>query len=382
MRQLVMPLKAPVRNDLVEPLSKWLDKDDQVTFDDINPLELVVPKPEFKSAACLSDLKRLAGLRNDLSEAMMDSHSSAMEEHMAVRDCRDYHATLLEFEKKGFPTMEDPFSGINLVWKGAFAKKQEETHHSLVWDRACTMWNIAALESYLVSVADLTTKEGCKDAVNRCQDGASILAMLRDLASSDDYTTVDLAPSMITFWEKYLLARGQFCIYKMANLGDTVRQHSVLSYLVKATFDLYNDALQATQDPRLQSEVPKQAEQWGAHCKAQSMIACAKAEFHQAIDFRIKKEMGKEIFRLQMCLSMISECSNFIGSAGLAMPELRSMQRLAKDRLAAAEKDNHDVYMDTIPSRMDEIRSSRIVKSNLNLPTDMLVPNTELFQSV
>jgi len=92
--------------------------------------------------------------------------------------------------------------------------------------------------------------------------------------------------------------------------------------------------------------------------------------------------MGKEIFRLQMCLSMISECSNFIGSAGLAMPELRSMQRLAKDRLAAAEKDNHDVYMDTIPSRMDEIRSSRIVKSNLNLPTDMLVPNTELFQSV
>mmetsp|Transcript_25295 Transcript_25295/g.70859 ORF Transcript_25295/g.70859 Transcript_25295/m.70859 type:complete len:383 (+) Transcript_25295:185-1333(+) len=382
MSGLEMPLKAPVRCDLVQPLAKWLDGDMQNSFEPTNPLQLVVPKPDFKSSACLSDLKRLAALRNCLSESLLDSHKSAIEEHNALRDCHDYHATLLEFEKRGFPTLDDKFNGINLTWKGAFATQQQETHHSLVWDRACTMWNIAALEWYMAGTTDLTTKDGCKTAIARCQSAASTLAVLRDLASSDDYMTVDVAPCMISFWEKVVLAQGQFCIYKMANLGDTVRQHSVLGYLMKATFDLYNEALQAAQDPRLLSEVPKQAEKWGAHCKAKSMIACAKAEFHQAIDYRMSKQHGNEIYRLRICVTMINEAAQFVGSAGLTMPEVDALKRLAKDRLATSEKDNYSVYKDMIPDELEDIRSQQLVKSNLGLTPEMLQPKVKLFQNV
>jgi hypothetical protein len=381
MQLLVIPLKVPPRNDLVQSLAQWLDGDLQVGFNVTNPLQFVVPKPEFSSVACRSDLLRLAALRNCLSEALLDSHKSALKDN-ALSDCWEYHATLLEFEKRGFPSIEDEHNGINLTWKGAFARQQEETHHCLVWDRACTMWNTAALESSLAASADLTTKEGCKVAIGHLQSAASVLAILRELASSEDYATADMSKPMLSFWENLLLAQGQVCIYKLANLGDTVRQHSVLAYLIKAAAGLYNEALSQAQDTRLQSEVPRQSSEWGAHCKAQSMMAASKAEFHLAVEHRQKKEHGPEIARLRKCVEYMKECQDFVKSAEVTFPEVEGLAKLARDRLASAEEDNFKVYQDEIPKQVGEVRSQQMIKTNLPFPPAMIIPKLKLFKDV
>lgn len=241
----ILPLKAPVRHNLVQPLSAWLDSEDQgVSYgnNDDNDLTWVVPKPEFWSTDCREEILRLAALRNDLSENLQDSHKSSLESR-ALEDCQEYHATLLEFEKRGFPTVDDEHNGISLTWRGAFATRQEETHYSLVYDRACTMWNVAALQSSLASTADCKNKDGCKEAISLSQSAAGILATLRQLVENDDYSTVDFSASMISFWEKIFVAQGQLTIYKMCNLGDgTVRQHTTLAYLVQAAASLVSEA--------------------------------------------------------------------------------------------------------------------------------------------
>jgi hypothetical protein len=386
---LLMPLKVPPRYDLFEPLARWLDGDFQVEFggmdnseDGDQDLQWVVPKPDFTSIDCRSDLKRLAALRNCLSDALQDSHKAALEEN-ALRDCYEYHATLLEFQKRGFPSVDDDANGIALTWKGAFATSQKETHHTLVWDRACTLWNTAALLSSLISSTLLDTKDNCKLVLGQCQIASTILSTLCQMVESEQYATADLCPQMLQYWELLFLAQGQVCIYKLANLTSSgVRNHSTLAYLSKAASNLYNDALKWAQDARLQSEVPKQSQEWGTHAKANSMIFFAKAEFHLALHHQQSKEWGMELARLAECITKVNELTIFCTTAGLVLPKVQMLAKLVKDRYAHALNDNRQVYQDSVPKQVAEIRAQQMVKAKTPLPQPLLVPTVNLFANV
>jgi hypothetical protein len=144
---LVLPLKPSVRYDLATALASWLDDSEaQVAFVPTNPLQLVVPKPEFSSAACGAELTRLQSLRNCLCDVLLkpQSHKHAIEER-GIEDCFEYHAVLLEFEKRGFPTLDDDFNGIRIQWKGAFGDNKTEKHGCLIWDRACIIYSTCHL---------------------------------------------------------------------------------------------------------------------------------------------------------------------------------------------------------------------------------------------
>jgi hypothetical protein len=167
---LVIPLKCAPRYDLREPIAQWLDRDTALA----DPLELVHLRPDFKSCDCRDDIVRLASIRNCLSASIVKplSHKVALEE-FALQDCHEYHAALLEFIKRGFPTRDELAPSLKLEWKAAFGQ-ESETHGSFQWDRACTIWNIAALESYLASIQS-PEKEGRKQAVKHCQASATMM---------------------------------------------------------------------------------------------------------------------------------------------------------------------------------------------------------------
>ena len=119
---------------------------------------------------------RLQALRNCLSDCLLkpNSHKSAMEEG-ALEDAHEYHAILLEFEKRGFPAVDDELTGIQLTWKGAWAPQQEK-HAHLVWDRANTVFNIAALLTARAAEANPNDRDACKQAVADSQAAASLLS--------------------------------------------------------------------------------------------------------------------------------------------------------------------------------------------------------------
>lgn len=399
---LILPLKAAVRFDLSTALAKWLDDSSlQNCFQPMNPLQFVLPKPDFGSAACRQELMRLQSLRNCLTDCLLkaDSHKCALEEG-ALDDCHEYHAILLEFEKRGFPVTDDETTPLALTWKSAFAP-QKETHATLVWDRACTVFNTAALWTQKAADCSVADRDDCKRGVGYCQQAASVLAVLRELCQSQpQFATVDLSSSMLTFWEKLLLAQAQSFIYRMASLSDSnssnnsssrgdpsKKKHGTLAILSQSAYQLFNDALSATQDPRLQSEVPKQTEIWGAYCKSNSMLAAARADYHQSVVYRVECLWGKEIAQLRDCELKMKGCRDFLqtlrdseaAATSYTKRECLAILPVVTDRLHEADDDNYRTYHNEIPVTMPEITSKQLAKLNPDLPPTMLVPKKALF---
>lgn len=394
---LVIPLKSTARVDLLKVLGSWLDNDDQqVSFQTLsNPLQLVTPKPDFGSAACHEDLMRLSSLRNCLADGCFlkqDSHSAALEES-GLDDAYEYHAALLQFERMGFPTMDDDDNGLVLKWKGAWLSGREETHSSLLWDRACVTFNIVALLSFQASRCNVTDREDCKKAVGFCQQAASILETLQEFACSQNFATVDFSSSTMQFWKTYLLAQGQSFVYRMAASGGS--NHSALSGLAQSAYSLYTDALAKAQDARLQSELPLQSKEWATHCKAEAMMAAARAEYHQAALQRLDHKFGIEIVRLRLSLTKLQACRDFISSlrsnkaeahlihvVDYTQRECLSILPVVSDRLTEIERDNYKLYNEDIPKSVPEIEPKQLVKLSLGYPAPMLVPKKELFTSL
>ena len=383
---LVLPLRPAVRFDIHSALMQWLDSDEQVSFQPANPLQFVLPKPDFSSDACREELIRLQSLRNCLSDVLLkpDSHKHALEEG-GLEDCHEYHAALLEFEKRGFPTIDDHRNGVlALPWKGAWAPQQEK-HATLIWDRANIIFNIVALMTSKAAECGVTDRMACKEAVGYCQTAASILVVLKELVQSQDFGTVDMSQSMLLFWERYLLAEAQTFVYRMAALAKDDAKHSSLSCLAQSSHKLFSEALSAAQDPRLESEVPRQEKIWGAYCKTHSMLSSAKAEYHQAVVHRVAHEWGKEIARLRECIDKFEACSSFIKSldddsiVSYAKRECSAILPVVKDRLAEADKDNYQIYQDEIPKTVGELTAKQLVKNTGGLPQTMLVPKKPLF---
>lgn len=275
---LILPLKPAVRADVQNTLGVWLDSDDQqASFESSAasdaPLQFVLPKPDFNSTACRNDLLRLQSLRNCLSDAFLKSasHKAALEEN-AQSDAYEYHAALLEFEKRGFPVQDDVHNGLVLQWKGAWSPHKVEQHASLLWDRACVTYNAVALLTAQAAECSLSDREACKRAVGLYQTAAGILLVLTDFCASLDFVaTVDLSASMLQFWLAYCLAEGQTRVYRMAAAQAAEAKHATLAYLAQSAFGLWNQALQKAQEPRLESEVATSAKEWATYAKANAM---------------------------------------------------------------------------------------------------------------
>jgi hypothetical protein len=143
----------------------------------------------------------------------------------------------------------------------------------------------------------------------------------------------------------------------------------------------YNEALAVAKEPRLQSEVPKQAKSWAVQCKNQSLICQSRSIFHIAIEHRLKQEHGLEIGRLRQCVQTLREAQDFANTSDIQfqLQEVETLVTMARDRLVHAEEDNNTIYLDSVPKDSPEIRAQTMVKLNLSLPPTMLVTKMPMF---
>jgi len=384
-RMLIIPLKVPVKTDLKAPLVAWLDAPpDYELF--ANPMAFTCLKPSFTSAHCYKDVTRLASLRNCLADAIMKpmSHRHALDD-MALSDLHEYHAVLRIFQSHAFPTFDED-SPLQLTWKAAVGP-QQESHGSLIWDSVCTLWNIAALESFLGSQCGTDKKEERKQAVKHYQNAASTMHHLREAMKGQCFETVDMSGALLEFWERAMLGCAQMAAYEMVLKGEDPPKHALLSYLAMGAVPVFNEALVLSKDPLLVSNLPKPILEWGARCKYWSMILTAKAEYHQAVAARQASDWGTEIMRLDQALKSLLSCKEFADSVeelSDVMREVNALIALVKDRKAQADKDNRDfMYGDAqIGGTLPPIRQQLLAKADLPMPETMTIPKVPLFTGV
>lgn len=338
-------------------------------------MQYMSERPNLRSIDCHHDLTRLAALRNCLSDAITKSeaHKYALDE-FALQDCHEYHAALLTFEKKGFPTLDEA-SPLKLTWKAA-VPPQNEAHGSLVWDRACTLWNISALESFLAAQQGID-KDGRKQAIKHYQNASACMRYLQDAIKGQTFETVDMNKSLLQFWEKAMLAKAQLAAYDM--VATTPGKDGMLSYLAMGAVPVLNEALTHAKDPFVVSNLPKPIEKWAAECKADSMMLTARAEYHQSVVAREAQEWGKEIGRLAKAQYHFKECVDFMESSELDSALAETILRLVTDRKSLAEIDNNKYYLDEVPKEFPSILAKLLAKNDAEMPESMTTPKMPLF---
>jgi hypothetical protein len=245
--------------------------------------------------------------------------------------------------------------------------------------------DIVALLTDKVAGSSMTDRDACKQAVGFCQTGAGLFNMLKELVQSQDFSTVDLCVANLEFWERYLMALAQAFVYRMVSVApDSDTKHGTLAILARSAYQLFAEALSASQDPRLQSEVGPQAEEWGSYCKAVSMLHASRAAYHQSAVHRLAGQWGLEIARLRECLAKLESCRDFCktldadGVVGYTKRECLAILPVVRDRLHEADQDNYKIYQDEVPKELPEIPAKQLAKLS-PLPQEMLVPSRPMF---
>ena len=358
---LILPIKTSKRYDIASPLGAWVEQ--------CHPL--------FTADQVKDDLVRLSSLRNDLTGGSICtaySHSSAIGNH-GLEDCMQYHACLLEAENRGFPLLDDAAVGateLKLSWACAFSEEEPIIRSNIRYERACVLYNVAALKSHLAASEDLATKEGRSRAKLMFGQTASTLAHLRTElmagSSKDPAPSADLSEPTLLMCEHIQLAQGQVCVYEAATSRSSTI-HGLLAKIAMAASQLYGEALSYSQDAMVKSRLPNTSKAWGAHLKTMSINFRARAEWHQSNVEKIEYKYGLEIARLQFACSCCDEALKYqsetaiwasqtgaIRTAGGGVALSRNIKQLRSaisSRKSQAEQDNKDVFREIIPAEKD-----------------------------
>ena len=384
---IIIPLKTSKQYDIQAPLAKWVDSSN----------------PYITSEQVRDDLVRLSSLRNCLTAGSICTsyaHSAAIAAR-GMEDCMEYHACLLEAERRGFPTLDDAMIGakeLKLTWNCAFGEEEPIVRSNVRYERACVMFNVASLQSYIGASQDISTKEGRSKAIKMFGMAATTFGHLRtDLMegeSKDDNPSADLSPPALLMSEYINLAQGQYCAYEAATNRPT-QMHGLLAKIAAAAADLYGKALEHSQDPILKARLPDTSKSYGAHLKTMSIYFRARAEYHQSQVCNAEHSYAEEISRLRFAesccddalkyqsqTSVLASSTGAIRTTGQGVALARDIHHLRKvinGRKTAREKDNREIYMDIIPNFEDLeqiVPASMMAKEKLPPMDDMLDPSS------
>lgn len=376
----VLPLKTGPRVDIQSALTKWLDDPHDPSTDMAHhPLDFILPKPKYRSAQIAPELMRLQSLRNDLllSLPKPEAHAHALADR-GLEDAMEYHASVLAFETQGFSSDKC----CSIPYRGAFSSQEMETHGSLVWDRAVTLYNIAALIMYQAAHCETAHRESCKQAISHCQQAAYILQTCQDLcANMTEISTVDLSAPLLTVAASSCLAYAQSCICKMVAVSSESPSKATLSVLMQGAHTLYNTVLEQAQDPRLQSDMPNQARELAAEAKLHSMIYAVRARWVQSQLVREEHKFGIEISCLKVCHDQCNAVRKFLETNSFnthapmaAIREFNAVAPQVLDRLEEVIADNRSTYHEIIPDAPPALTGKQLAKQATSLPTAMLQP--------
>jgi hypothetical protein len=137
-------------------------------------------------------------------------------------------------------------------------------------------------------------------------------------------------------------------------------------------------------------QTPSLTNNWADFCRAWGMFMSSKAEYHQAVISKEKKQWGQELARLDLAYQFAALCCQYCERAPLISLQslyqaVEADARSLKERLDQAQYDNAHVHQQPVPhhNELAEIRGEKLV--NIDQPlTKLLTPmqGEPLFQGV
>jgi hypothetical protein len=343
------------------------------------------PSVGMSASECRADFQRLQNLRQRITHGLVEKDGYD-EAKQVMDDLHEYYNCLLECETRG---IIGAHPSVNLEWESALTGECQ-MQGTLEWERANLIWNMATLEAYTASKQKLDSKVGWSKAAQHFQNAAGWLQHIPPSVAH----VMDFSDTFLEFWQALLMAQSQRCVYESLACAPRPR-HLLLAKLAAAAVPLFGEMETVVRRDEESShpwlvQIPSLANNWADFCRAWGMYMSSKAEHHQAITSKEKKQFGQELARLDLAFQFASLCSQYIERAPLI-----SLQQLHKsvdgdvvvlrERMNQADQENAQIHQQPVPDHNDlpEIRGEKLV--NIDQPlTKLLKPmqGEPMFQGV
>jgi len=357
---LCIPLKQTGDVDLIKPIKSVISNSRSITnMDTISITEL-------------------QNLRNRMVAIIKNKEHT----DFALRDLQNYYDQLGNLEIK------IPFSltKIYFKWLDAFDKGSwfggnapYTMSTNLLYEKACVLFNIAALSTQVGAAQDLTTEEGMKKAVKMFQAAAGILSAVSTpppSSASEQKPTPDLSSESASVLSSLCLAQAQEMVVQKAVMDS--KKDGIISKLAKHADNLYTETIVLMQKEMVKTLWDKS---WFSLVTGKQVLYSGLAQLYQAKLCKTNKAIGQEIARLQVARDMLGKSETSLVQGGHSGAQ--KWIEVCEGLLQEAKKDNEFIYFEKVPAveDLDPIESAAVVKPTA-LPERFLIGEKDLFEGM
>ncbi|KAF1323432.1 Programmed cell death 6-interacting protein, partial [Globisporangium splendens] len=271
---------------------------------------------------------------------------------------------------------------LQFTWNDSFCPRKKITQASVRFEQAAVMFNYGALESQMGVQTDRSSADGLKAACKHFMLAAGAFSCVKDdlVAQCLGSRTPDMSTEGLGLLTYLMLAQAQACFYEKSikdQMKDGIKAklaHQALEYYVSALDFCNSSALSGTIDRT-----------WSVHLLFQVQCMKAATQYWQA---KASKEIaltrgtgyGEEIARLMAADAECQEATKMATQNKLPVSLLESvktLQRVVREHLHLAQKDNASVYLENIPKFTDLPAIGKV-----NMVKALALTNEELAQEL
>jgi len=344
----------------------------------VKPIKTLISSLRSPSSRETNSLTELQALRNKMVLNVKNRNYS----EAAQRDMENY------FDQIGNLESKIPFSQVKIYfkWLDSFDKGswisgsiQYTMSTNLLFEKACVLYNIAALATQIGATQDLNFEDSMKKAVRLYQQAAGILEAISVPTSSsptEQKPTPDLLPESAAALASITLAQAQEIVLRKAVIDN--KKNIVIAKLAEKTGDLYEKCQELMQVESVKSLF---GPDWVSAVSAKCSLYSGLAQLHLAKDCKEKKQIGEEISRLEIAQGKLNK-SKLVATAEIKA-ELLPMLETVENNLKDAKKDNDFIYFEKVPSaeELPPIEGALVVKPT-PFTEKFLLEETNLFSDM
>ncbi|PAV16120.1 pH-response regulator [Pyrrhoderma noxium] len=241
---------------------------------------------------------------------------------------------------------------------------------NLAYERAATLFNLAALYSQLAIAEDHAHPDGIKRASAYYQNAAGSLSYLIGSAlpaltqSLEVNTRVnELTESFLHSLEYLMLAQAQECVWQKAVMDHL--KNGLVAKLAAKVASYYRLSYSSAQESTTSQAFPPE---WISHTHAKQLHFEAAAQFRKSIDDVEANKYGLELSRLLEARNLAKKGYDLGRRAYVSRPvlnDVRSLLDILEKNIARAERDNDLIYHHDVPptSALPVIQDISMVQS-------------------
>eukprot|EP00397_Hematodinium_sp_SG-2012_P007193 GEMP01007235.1.p1 GENE.GEMP01007235.1~~GEMP01007235.1.p1 ORF type:complete len:765 (+),score=177.57 GEMP01007235.1:190-2484(+) len=278
--------------------------------------------------------------------AELKNITSASGHELATETLQKYLAVISLMEKR-FPWGEAPNTvRVKTTWYDPMRPKEKVVMSSLPMERACAVFNLAAVASCAAADTDRATAEGQKLAIQKFQSAAGLFNLCRNQLLAQIVgppLTVDLTENGLNMFSSLMLAQAQSCFYESA-VRDRLGR-GLLSKLAHQVADFYAAAI--TNAKKISGSIEPA---WLRTFECQETAFRAGAHFQQAC--LMKEQALASMSGFGLCVRRFMEAKMIAQEAATyKMTDVTHLLSAIDSEMRPVESDNNGVYMEIVPQR-------------------------------